>query len=296
VKYFLKFFSFLALVIVLSSSGLTADELIHVVGRGETIYSISRRYQVNANDLMRANNITDPSTLQAGRRLVIPSQAVTTPIVNNQPAAPVASVQTLVDYRVVRGDTLYRIARNNGITLQNLLEINNFSSNHVIRVGDVIKIPGRGGAGTVQTITQTTTPVVNTSPVINSAAEGIYSLRWPITPKDIAYMSGRTGVVVEGEHLESVRSLTVGNVISAGPWRKFGRVVIVETTGGYFYMYGGCESLSVNVGDRITPGMEVGKLGVNSVTEKPQLFFMVFRNDSPIDPALAPRAAGDAKT
>jgi LysM repeat protein len=294
VKYFLKFFSFFALVIVLSSSGLRADDLIHVVGRGETIYSISRRYQVNANDLMRANNITDPSTLQAGRRLIIPSQASqAVPAAATQPAAPAASTQALVDYRVVRGDTLYSIARNNGITLQNLLEINSFSSNHVIRVGDVIKVPGRGGAG----VAQNTTPVVNTSPVINStASDGFPSLRWPVTPKDIAYMTGRTGVVVEGEHLESVRSLTVGNVISAGPWRKFGRVVIVEAAGGYFYMYGGCESLSVNVGDRITPGMEVGKLGVNSVTEKPQLFFMVFRNDTPIDPALAPRAAGNAKT
>ena len=282
-NFFLKFFSFFALVIVLSSGGLTADEVIHVVGRGETIYSISRRYQVNANDLMRANNITDPSTLQAGRRLIIPSQS---PQAVPAAAQPTASTQTLVDYRVVRGDTLYSIARNNGITLQNLLEINNFSSNHVIRVGDVIKVPGRGGTSTTQT----------TTPVVAAASDGLSSLRWPITPKDIAYMTGRTGVVVEGEYFESVRSLTVGNVISAGPWRKFGRVVIVETAGGYFYMYGGCESLSVNVGDRITPGMEVGKLGVNSVTERPQLFFMVFRNDSPIDPALAPRAAGDAKT
>ena len=289
-NYLQRFISFFALVIVLSSSGLNADEVIHVVGRGETIYSISRRYQVNADDLMRANNISDPSTLQAGRRLIIPSSAVSqnASLSNTTPAAPAASAQTLADYRVVRGDTLFGIARNNGITLQNLLEINGFSPNHVIRVGDVIKVPGRGAANTAQI----TTPVTNTA----AASEGVYSLRWPVTPKDISYMTGRTGVVVEGEYFESVRSLTVGNVISAGPWRKFGRVVIVETAGGYFYMYGGCESLSVNVGDRITPGMEVGKLGVNSVTERPQLFFMVFRNDTPIDPALAPRAADNAKT
>ena len=281
-NYLQRFISFFALVIVLSSSGLSADEVIHVVGRGETIYSISRLYQVNANDLMRANNITDPSTLQAGRRLTIPSAAVSQTVSS-------ASAQTLVDYRVVRGDTLYGIARNNGITLQNLLEINSFSSNHVIRAGDVIKVPGRSSSSTAQTA----------APANNSAAAavsgGVYSLRWPVTPKDITYMTGRMGVVVEGEYFESVRSLTVGNVISAGPWRKFGRVVIVEAAGGYFYMYGGCESLSVSVGDRITPGTEVGKLGVNSVSERPQLFFMVFRNDTPIDPALAPRAAGDVK-
>ena len=55
-------------------------------------------------------------------------------------------------------------------------------------------------------------------------------------------------------------------------------------------MYGGCESLSVNIGDRVTPGTEVGKLGTNAVSDKPQLFFMVFRSDTPIDPASAPRA------
>jgi len=283
VKYLQRLISLFALVIVLSSSGLAADELIHLVGRGETIYSISRLYQVNANELMRANNISDPSTLQAGRRLTIPASAVSQ-TVSSMPASPAASTQTLVDYRVVRGDTLYSIARNNGLTLQNLLEINRFSSNHVIRAGDVIKVPGRGAAA----ITQNTNSA--------AAAAGVYSLRWPITPKDITYMTGQTGVVVEGEYFESVRSLTVGNVISAGPWRKFGRVVIVEASGGYFYMYGGCESLSVNVGDRITPGMEVGKLGINAVSERPHLFFMVFRSDTPIDPALAPRAAGNVKT
>jgi len=276
VNYLQRFLSFFALVIVLSSSGLAADDLTHVVGRGETIYSISRLYQVNVNDLMRANNISDPSTLQAGRRLTIPSAAVSQTVS--------ASAQTLTDYRVVRGDTLYGIARNNGITLANLLEINNFSANHVIRAGDVIKVPSAA---------QTVTPAAGNAP---SAAAGIYSLRWPVTPKDISYMTGQTGVVVEGEYYESVRSLTVGNVISAGPWRKFGRVVIVEVAGGYFYMYGGCESLSVSVGDRITPGTEVGKLGVNAVSGKPQLFFMVFRNDTPIDPALAPRAAENTKT
>jgi septal ring factor EnvC (AmiA/AmiB activator) len=103
-------------------------------------------------------------------------------------------------------------------------------------------------------------------------------------------MTGQMGVIVEGEINESVKSLTQGRVVSAGPWRKFGKVAIVEAAGGYLYMYGGCESLSVNVGDRIFPGTELGKLGVNTVSEKAQLFFMVFRSDNPIDPAKAPRA------
>ena len=269
---------------------LAAEDLIHVVGKGDTIYSLSRLFQVTADELMKANGITDPSKLSVGKRLVIPVSADVTPPVATPAATPTPTpiTQTLVNYRAVRGDTLFSIARNNGITLQRLQEINGFSSTHVLKVGDVIKVPGRA---------QPTTPPATTN---NTASvrppTGVYTLRWPVNAKDISYMTGQMGVVVEGERLESVKSLTQGSVVSAGPWRKFGRVVIVETAGGYYYMYGGCETITVNVGDRITPGMELGRLGVNAVSEKPQLFFMVFRNDIPIDPASAPRAGGVSST
>jgi septal ring factor EnvC (AmiA/AmiB activator) len=55
-------------------------------------------------------------------------------------------------------------------------------------------------------------------------------------------------------------------------------------------VYGGCESLSVKEGDKVTPGSEVGKLGLDTKSEKPQLFFLVYRNNNPIDPAKAPRS------
>ena len=300
-----RLFSLLAMAAFLFSSGLAAEELIHVVTRGETIYSISRFYQVNAQELMRANGISDPSRLQAGRRLTIPASAADS-AVSPAPAAvsSAAQAQSLTDHRVVRGDTLYSIARNNGISLQALLEINNFSSNHVIRVGDIVKVPARGGsaparnnppAGTTGTSAPGAAVPGTTVPGAVAPTPSILSLRWPVNAKNVAYMTGQMGVVVEGETFESVKSLTQGRVISAGPWRKFGKVAIVESAGGYYYMYGGCESLSVNVGDRIAPGTELGKLGINSVSEKPQLFFMVFQRDTPIDPAKAPRAGGNVK-
>jgi len=255
---------------------LGAEDLIHIVGRGETIFSLSRLYQVTADELMRANGITDPSRLQAGRRLIIPV---------NPPPVQVPLQPTLVDYRVVRGDTLYSLARTHGITLQNLLDINRFSSNHVLRAGEVIRVPGQNAVAVTQT-----TPPANNTPSGRAAPSGLYALRWPVVPRGITYMIGEMGVVVEGERFEPVRSLTAGSVVSAGPWRKYGRVVIVETAGGYYYMYGGCETISVKVGDRITPGMELGRLGIHTVSERPQLFFMVFRNDTAMDPALAPRS------
>ncbi|MDR0464548.1 MAG: M23 family metallopeptidase [Treponema sp.] len=244
-----------------------AEDLIHVVTGGDTIYSLSRFYGVNADDLMRANNITDPSKLFVGKRLIIPSDERASSNESVLPSAVTSQPAALVDYRAQRGDTLYGIARSHGITLQNLLDINRFSSGHVLRAGDVVKVPGTVGTQNV-----------------------LVTLRWPVNPGNIAYMTGQMGVVIDGEQYESVRSITSGSVVSAGPWRKFGRLVIVEAAGGYFYMYGGCQIITVNVGDRVTPGMELGRLGINTVSEKPQLFFMVFRGEIPLDPALAPRS------
>jgi len=287
VKFLQFFLTIFTLASLLSSGELFAEDLIHVVGKGDTIYSISRLFQVTPDELMRANGISDPSKLSVGKRLVIPASAeaaVSAPLPVK--TAPV----NLVNYKAVKGDTLYSIARKHNITVQRLQEINKYSSDHVLKVGDLVKVPGTASQSGNNSSSTTAASVA-----AQNAGTGVYSLRWPVNPKDISYMSGQMGVVVEGERLETVKSLTQGNVVSAGPWRKFGRVVIVETSGGYYYMYGGCESITVKVGDKITPGMELGRLGVNSVSEKPQLFFMVFRNDTPIDPASAPRA-GNLRT
>ena len=296
-KYLREFTILFILAGVLSSGTLAAEDLIHIVGRGETIYSLSRFYGVTAEELMRANGISDPSRLMTGVRLIVPvntpaSSSTSTPANTQVSQAAAQQAAALVDYRAVRGDTLYGIARTHGITLQNLLDMNRLPSSYVLRIGDIIKVPSQTNqrvtpvAGEIPRGAQSLTPSSNAT----TTRSGLYALRWPVNPRDIAYMTGQMGVVVEGVHFESVFCLTYGNVVSAGPWRKFGRVVIIETTEGYYYMYGGCETISVNAGDRVAPGMELGRLGINTVSEKPQLFFMVFRNDIPVDPASAPRA------
>ena len=281
--------TFFALAAILSSGPLAAEDLVHVVEKGETVYAISRSYRISPEELMRHNNIADASKLQVGKRLIIPPS-----VFSDLPALPLApstvtsstvaasAGQSSAEYRVVKNDTLYSIARTHGVTLQSLLSVNGFSLNHVIKTGDRIKIPV---LETVRTETVQNGLRPTGSKMVDS------SLRWPVNPKEISYMTGKLyGVVVQGERFESVKSLTQGKVISAGPYRGFGRVAIVEAAGGYLYVYGGCESLSVKEGDRIGPGTELGKLGIDAVSEKPQLFFMVYRSNTPIDPAKAPRA------
>jgi LysM repeat protein len=58
-----------------SAAGRTApvaSARVHIVARGETLTSIAARYGVSVGALAAANGITDPNTIYAGQRLLIP--------------------------------------------------------------------------------------------------------------------------------------------------------------------------------------------------------------------------------
>lgn len=44
----------------------------HVVQKGDTVYNLARRYNISVNDVLKHNNISDPSKLQLGQVLKIP--------------------------------------------------------------------------------------------------------------------------------------------------------------------------------------------------------------------------------
>ena len=260
----------------LLSHNVFAQNRVHVVVRGDTIFSISRSFRVSQEALMRQNGITDPSRLQVGMRLVIPAGA-------NVPPSPTPAAVTAAytEYTVLPNDTLYSIARARGVTLQALRDINRFSKDYVLKAGEKIRIP-----------TVPVAPIIippQREPVRPPLRVADSSIRWPVSGREILYMNSNLGVLVSGEESESIRSLTGGTVVHAGPWRGYGNVVVVDTGGGYEYLYGVCGTLSVRKGDSIEPRAELGKLGIYPASGKPELVLIVSQHGSPIDPAKAPR-------
>lgn len=94
---------------------------IHVVQSGDTLWRISRTYNVSINDIVQTNAIANPDRLIVGQSLVIP---------------------TPDDVHVVRpGETLWMIARMYNVTIQDLVRENNIANPDVISVGQRLRIP-----------------------------------------------------------------------------------------------------------------------------------------------------------
>ncbi len=110
---------------------LDQSGVIHVVGWGETLFSIARRYGVSVDGICAANGITDPTRIYAGQRLTIPTASA--------PAAPAGTGGAHV---VQPGENLFRIALRYGVTVQALVELNGIYNPGHVAAGQRLVIPG----------------------------------------------------------------------------------------------------------------------------------------------------------
>lgn len=109
------------------------------VRRGDTLWSISRRTQVSVAQLMSWNQLPGPA-LQAGQTLRLRE-----PARSAGSSARAASGGAGGAYTVKAGDTLFGVARNHGVALDDLLAANGLQRGSVIKPGQSLRIPGAAG-------------------------------------------------------------------------------------------------------------------------------------------------------
>ena len=117
----------------------------HIVNAGETLYSISRRYEIPVNVLLEDNEGLDPSHMSIGQVINIRKKSV-------GDATPDQIDRQMEDYRdainsvsddyeyhlVLQGETLYSLSRRFGVTEEQLVELNNLTDG--LKAGALIKV------------------------------------------------------------------------------------------------------------------------------------------------------------
>ena len=279
-----------------------AEDVIHIIEKGDTLYSISKKYNTPVDSILKKNNLSDPSKIKIGQKLIIPAASSA----KNDKKTNTKTNSEELTHVIQKGDTLYALAKKFGVKFSDILKLNGLSEKTPLKIGQILKIPqgkSQGSAkeqksNSAQTDKQNKTSTTKAASDKNSQAvkpststkQADSKLLWPVPASKVSYLSGKiTGVVIDSVKGQAVKAVSSGKVVSTGPHRGFGQVVFVQSKTKHIYVYGGMEKIAVRKGDTIAVGQKLGELGVELFSGKARLYFMVYDKNKPIDPAKAPR-------
>lgn len=110
----------------------------HTVRSGETLGGIAARYRCRVSDLRDWNGIRG-NLIRVGQKLVVYSQVAAKP--SNTSTSTVSASDGNARYHTVRaGDTLWDIAKKNGMSVEKLKELNNISNHYQLKIGSKLRI------------------------------------------------------------------------------------------------------------------------------------------------------------
>jgi len=116
-----------------------ANNGIHTVAAGETLYQISKTYKVTMEELRQWNSLPDNS-IRLGQelRIVAPTETATTG--ETQEKAPASTFSGSSTYHTVAaGESMYQISRKYGVTIKDIMQWNN-KSDFAVSAGEKLII------------------------------------------------------------------------------------------------------------------------------------------------------------
>ena len=102
-------------------------EIVYIVKKGDTLSKIALNYDTSVTKIATENGIQNPNLIYPGQRLIIKTQSMGTELGH-------------MCYRVVRGDTLYSIAKRYNTTIANIVMLNRIQNPNLIYPGQCLKL------------------------------------------------------------------------------------------------------------------------------------------------------------
>ncbi|MGV8937107.1 MAG: peptidoglycan DD-metalloendopeptidase family protein [Allorhizobium sp.] len=334
------------------------------LARGESIATLSRRYGISEQEILKANGMPNSASAIIGQEIIIPGHGPQSnaarasadgvrlqdqgnvPVPKRQPEQRVAVLpgttqlrdksqiaatpnskattgqgkpqpDTAATYEVKPGDSLSKVARTTGVSIDALKAANGLSSGG-IRIGQKLKLP-TGAAGATETlktasVPQAAKPEAKTQPVaaykppvatqtvtevsaiadpkeVAPEATGIGKYRWPVRGAVVAGYGANVdgkrndGIDISVPSGTPIKAAENGVVIYAGNGLKeLGNTVLVRHDDGTVTVYGHADALSVARGQKVQRGQTVATSGMSGNIKRPMLHFEVRKNATPVNP------------
>lgn len=243
----------------------TKSKKIKIV-TGDTLDSISKKYEVTKNELIKFNKINPPYILKPGKFIKIPVPK---------------------RYKIKKGDTLYKIAK---CSSTNILEIKNKNINineKKLIVGSVINLPYYS----IDKCKLKSVKIAKKNKSIKKSIKSKEIFIWPVQGSIITFFGKQKGgrkndginiISVKGN---PVRAAMSGKVIYRGnELLAWGNLIIIKHRDNWTTAYAHLDKLLVKKGEIIKTGDIIASVGATGNVNKSQLHFQVRKNSKPLDP------------
>ncbi len=292
-----------------------------VVGKGDTVYALSRRHSISIRAIIKANSLQPPFLLRVGQRMVLPRA---------------------FRYQVKRGDTLSEIAEIHSVGMYELVRLNELNPPYTIFVGQQLRLPrsvtAKSIAGVPATLrtpkiktvsvspnagqppTGVSTPPIRTKPpswaivpgkpakkgarthlpvrpsipsqpISKPAPRTDNGFQWPVQGRVISSFGTKSkGLRNDGINISARRGAPVvaaenGVVVYAGnELRGFGNLVLIKHAGDWVSAYAHNDRLAVQRGDKVRKGQRIAVVGSTGGVTSPQLHFELRKGKRARDP------------
>ncbi|MBQ8436957.1 MAG: M23 family metallopeptidase [Alphaproteobacteria bacterium] len=284
--------------------GVSAPSSIRVQ-KGDTLYNISRRYDVPMREVIELNHLRPPYNLNVGQIIRLPA----------------------AKYHVVqKGDTLYSLSRRYNVDVTSLSRNNHITAPYVLNVGQKLVLPdsvvdsnyplssktnsndksdtSKRWSWSSSSKTNTTkysrkisskpesknrkiSSAQYTSPPINRKTK----FAWPVSGKILSPFGrigkGRNndGINIKAAKGTSVKAADSGTIAYAGNELKgFGNLILIKHNDGWITAYAHNDKLLVRKGQRVRRGEKIATVGTTGGVNTPQLHFEIRRGKKPVNP------------
>lgn len=231
----------------------------HIVQAGDTASTIARKFGLNINTILWANDLSTRSIIRPGDKLKI---------------MPVNGVL----YKVKRNDTISKIAKELDADAEKIMGFNMLTSASTLQVGENLIVPG----GREPQVYYAPSQSIFASP----APKSNLGMIWPTTSKRITqyYWWKHTAIDIGGKRGLPIYTVDDGVVEYSGWGTGYGKQVVVNHQNGIKTRYAHANSLYVNKGDHVEQGQVIVEMGSTGWSTGPHLHFEIYINGRRVNP------------
>ena len=243
---------------------------------GDTLYSLSREYEIPVNDLAVMNKISSPFALSVGQKLKVP-KLDNVKIKSNSEIKQIKS-----DASVKKTGAVKKEISGNKQPEQKSTTKKSEKKSQTVAVSDA------KSKQTAQSAKISSDPKKQLPKI---AARSANKFSWPVRGKILSqYGAKKGGLFNDGINISAnlgtaVKAAENGVVAYAGNEVKgMGNLVIIQHSDGWMTVYAHLDSMSVRRGTKVMVGQQIGKIGKTGKVDKPQLHFEIRKGTKAYNP------------